>query len=316
MNERNSQKKGVTAMQRIKFDVFKSFFEKDLTGKEIDFLIVLSFFQDKRGIVRGVHYKQMMEQAKMSAQSFYDCKESLEDKGLIRSVGVHGDYDITFLGNDFTGYTPEDYEAGNVKYLSTATALFRDRNFRHLKPKQKLLVMDIYNIQMAGSPRGVQAYQIGRDNFIRKYANTENLDGTCNKGLLDITPRTLQKYLKMLRLYFSVGLKDGKYFFTLRRAFGKRAETRKTEKQVEMEQILTAACRRNLIKDVDEREWKGILNILQNREKDLLNYFIDVSDVVKKMIERLNAAIDNPRKWKRRLKDTLFLQLFNEEVTA
>ena len=77
MNERNSQKKGVTAMQRIKFDVFKSFFEKDLTGKEIDFLIVLSFFQDKRGIVRGVHYKQMMEQAKMSAQSFYDCKESL-----------------------------------------------------------------------------------------------------------------------------------------------------------------------------------------------------------------------------------------------
>lgn len=39
-------------MQRIKLNVFKSWFDKNLTGKEIDFLLVLSFYQDKRGVTR------------------------------------------------------------------------------------------------------------------------------------------------------------------------------------------------------------------------------------------------------------------------
>lgn len=73
-------------MQRIKLDVFKSWFDKNLTGKEIDFLLVLSFYQDKRGITRGVYYKDMMREGKMSAQTFYDCKRSLTEKGVISSI--------------------------------------------------------------------------------------------------------------------------------------------------------------------------------------------------------------------------------------
>ena len=56
-------------MQRIKLNVFKSWFDKNLTGKEIDFLLVLSFYQDKRGVTRGVYYKDMMREGKMSAQT-------------------------------------------------------------------------------------------------------------------------------------------------------------------------------------------------------------------------------------------------------
>lgn len=37
-------------MQRIKLEVFKKFFEKNLTGNEIDFLIALTYVQDNRGI--------------------------------------------------------------------------------------------------------------------------------------------------------------------------------------------------------------------------------------------------------------------------
>lgn len=40
-------------MQRIKLNVFKSWFDKNLTGKEIDFLLVLSFYQDKRGVTKA-----------------------------------------------------------------------------------------------------------------------------------------------------------------------------------------------------------------------------------------------------------------------
>lgn len=301
-------------MQRIKLEVFKSFFDKDLTGKEIDFLIILSFFQDKRGIIRGVHYRRMMELGKMSAQTFYDCKKSLCDKGIIESVGVRGDYDITFIGNDFTRFTQEDYNNGNVRYLSTATQLFRDCNFRRLKPKQKLLIMDLYNIQMAGAPNGVGSFQIKRENFFKKYANVRMPDGTMNQGVLDITVRTLQKYLKMLRLYFSICLKDGKYYFTLRKAFAKRAESQRTEKEIAMAQILDAACRRNSVTDPDPREKNAILKVLEHREKDLLRSFIDVSDLIRRMIEIINIDIPNPKKWKRRLKQTLFIKVLNEAI--
>ena len=194
-------------MQRIKLNVFKSWFDKNLTGKEIDFLLVLSFYQDKRGVTRGVYYKDMMREGKMSAQTFYDCKKSLTEKGVISSVEGQDDYDITLIGNDFTIYEKEDYEEGKVKYLSTTYHLFRDPYFRTLKPKQKLLVMDLLNIQMAGRPNGVNTYRIYRENFIKKYANIKQNDGTKSKGLLDITVRTLQKYFKLLKHYFSVSLK-------------------------------------------------------------------------------------------------------------
>lgn len=204
-------------MQRIKLNVFKSWFDKNLTGKEIDFLLVLSFYQDKRGVTRGVYYKDMMREGKMSAQTFYDCKKSLTEKGVISSVEGQDDYDITLIGNDFTIYGKEDYEEGKVKYLSTTYHLFRDPYFRTLKPKQKLLVMDLLNIQMAGRPNGVNAYRIYRKNFIKKYANIKQNDGTKSKGLLDITVRTLQKYFKLLKYYFSVSLKNGMYFFYIKK---------------------------------------------------------------------------------------------------
>lgn len=73
--------------------------------------------------------------------------------------------------------------------------------------------MDLLNIQMAGRPNGVNTYRIYRENFIKKYANIKQNDGTKSKGLLDITVRTLQKYFKLLKHYFSVSLKNGMYFF-------------------------------------------------------------------------------------------------------
>ena len=284
-------------------DVFQSLFHKKLTGKEIDFLVVLSFYQDKRGVVQGMHYRKMMEEAGMSAQSFYDCMRSLEVKGVIRAVGVHNDYDIALTDNDFTVYTDEDYKAGRVKYVSTNCRLFRDCNFRRLKPKQKLLVMALYQIQSAGVPNGVQSYRIGREKFYQKYTR-----------LLDVSCRTLQKYLKMLKLYFSIGLKEGIYYFTIRRNFLKKAETSRTEKEIAMRQILEAACRRNKVKDPDPNEQKEILQTLSYREKDLLKYFVDVSAVIRQMIGIINVAVLNPRKWKRRLKASLFTKLFNESI--
>lgn len=300
-------------MQKIKLDVFKSWFGKDLTKKEIDFLIVLSFYQNERGVVYGVHYDEMMQEAKMSTQTFYNCKKSLVEKEVISSEGIWGDYDITINGNDFTCYTQEDYNEGRVKYLRMNAYLFRDVNFKRLKAKQKLLVMDIFHIQNAGAPRGVQAYRIQRTNFIKKYANVRNTDGTVSKGLLDVTERTLQKYMKMLQLYFSIGLKDGMYFFTIRKHFQKKAAEENT---VAMEHLLSAACRRNQIgkENQTEKEWKDTLYVLLNNRRELTRKFIDVGEIIREMIRIINARTINPRKWKRRLKASLFAKLLYEAI--
>ena len=84
-----------TPVQRIKLEVFKKFFEKNLTGNEIDFLIALTYVQDNRGIARGVFYRDMMAVTGMSTQAFYDCKRSLEEKGVISVQRREQDYDIT-----------------------------------------------------------------------------------------------------------------------------------------------------------------------------------------------------------------------------
>lgn len=243
--------------------------------------------------------------------------EEVSYKTLLEISSIEGqdDYDITLIGNDFTIYGKEDYEEGKVKYLSTTYHLFRDPYFRTLKPKQKLLVMDLLNIQMAGRPNGVNTYRIYRKNFIKKYANIKQNDEIETRGLLNITVRTLQKYFKLLKHYFSICLKNGMYFFTLKTEFARSEVRHTTENHITMQHLVKAACRRNKIKDPDVKEQEKIEKVLENREKEVLNRFVNISDVIRSMIETINEKIPDPRKWSRRLKATLFIKKFNEAVS-
>lgn len=158
---------------------------------------------------------------------------------------------------------------------------------------------------------------------VNGYAKFENVtagnikqnDGTKSKGLLDITVRTLQKYFKLLKHYFSVSLKNGMYFFTLKSKFAKSGVSHTTENHITTQHLVKAACRRNKIKDPDAKEQEKIEKVLENREKEVLNQFVNISAVVQSMIEAINEKIPDPRKWNRRLKATLFIKKFNEAVS-
>lgn len=298
-------------MQKIKLSVFKTWFDKNLTGNEIDFLIALSHLQNTHGVIQGVHYKEICEKANMSVQAFYDCKKSLQEKEVITVTRVKGDYDITIIGNDFAEYTDADYKAGKVKYINTNQQIFSDKNWSKLKPAQKLLSMDLLNINTASNFR---TYRINRRKFINKYANGINPDGTERKGLLNVTERTLQKYLKMLQLFFYVGIKDGMYLITLRSTFSKKVV--QSESDVTYKHMIKAACRRNNIKESDPAEEKDILKVLDMYRKYINNAFIqlDITKLFERMLEVINVAVMNPRKWKRRLKASLFHKLLKEEL--
>lgn len=301
-------------MQRIKFDVFKTLFEKNLTGNEIDFLIALTHMQDIRGEACGVHYREMTEAAGISVQAFYDCKKTLEEKGIIRAVQVQNDYDITFIGNDFSMYTDRDYKEGKVIYFSTNYEMFHDINWKKLKPKQKLLAMDLLNINMA-TFRTVGhfcAHKIGRKRFFEKYANKTDPDGTEHKGLLDISERTLQKYFKFLKLYFRIELQDGLYLILVREKFTEKKEM--LEEDATYRRLIQAVCRRFRIREQDEKEEKGILNVLTSRREKITRSAVYIPDIFRKMIEGINGRIFAERKWKRRLKASLFNKLLTEEL--
>ena len=52
---------------------------------------------------------------------------------------------------------------------------------------------------------------------------------------------------------------------------------------------------------------------MESREKDLR--YVDVSSLIRQMIAVINTSILDPKKWKRRLKTSLFVKLLND-VTA
>lgn len=88
-----------------------------------------------------------------------------------------------------------------------------------------------------------------------------------------------------------------------------------TENHITIQHLVKAACRRNKIKDPDAKEQEKIEKVLENREKEVLNQFVNLSDIIRSMIETINEKIPDPRKWNRRLKATLFIKKFNEAVS-
>ena len=298
-------------MQRIKLEVFKTFFEKNLTGNEIDFIIALSHLQNVAGTVCGLHYRKIMKETGMSAQAFYDCKRTLSEKGIIRVVKGHNDYDITLIGNDFSMYSDSDYKEGRVPvYISTNRKMFYDINWGKLKPAQKLLAIELMNINTAGG----HTHRIKRKEFFKKYANSINKDGSNRKGLLNINARTLQKYLILLRLYFYIGLKDGMYYITLRKQFAQKAVM--SEHDITLKYLYKTSCRRSKIENEnqDKKEKEDIMQILYIYRNALSKCFEKIPGLFTKMLEILNAGIVNKQKWKKRLKASLFHKLLKEEL--
>ena len=81
-------------MQRIKLELFKTFFEKNLTGNEIDFLIALTYVQDNRGVARGVFYRDMMAMSdvlpNVDLSTYYD-ERVMASLGGAHSRGIGQD---------------------------------------------------------------------------------------------------------------------------------------------------------------------------------------------------------------------------------
>lgn len=208
----------------------------------------------------------------------------------------------------FQEYDASVYEWNGNLYVKTNSKLFADGNWKRLKPAQKLLAMDLYHISRASKGR---TYRIGRQNFLEKYADRKNPDGSIRRGKLGISERTLQKYLKMLKLYFYIGIKEGMYYITLRSVFAEEAVA--SENNQTYDRLVQVACRRNRIGACDKKEARQIRDVLVYYRKLLLEKNVYILDIFTRMIETINVQRIRPAKWKRYLKKSLFHKILREE---
>ena len=227
-------------MRKLKEKVIDKLIAAKATSAEVDFVVWLSHHQDASGLVRGVYYRDICDDLHiLSPQTFYNVKNSLEAKGIIevcKDDSWHGDWDVRILDNDFSN---EDFRPGKIQgsYLNMGLSVFYSREFFGMKANEKLMTMLYIKIAGVGSPN----YHIGTALFFQKYT-----------ALFGVKERTLRDYLKGIRRFFSIGIKDRKYWISpLRKKVNRESGT--TDRAERVKQVAGSLCRRFRL---DERLWR------------------------------------------------------------
>lgn len=259
-------------MQRISNDNVDRMIKAKLTKCEMNLILFLSFYQDEYGRIYGVHYKDVSDKTGMSYQEFYNAKKSLEEKGFIRCEKSNRiDHDITILNNAFL--TREDDKKG---YINTSHNIFHTKEFYQMKAGAMLLAMKL--MKNTYDERGY--FLIGVKKFYEKYTQ-----------IFGVTKRVLRNYLKQLKEFFSIGIKEGKYYIEPKKIIY-RKPSGKTEAECLRQQRTEAVLRRNRIKNATAKESGEICTFFRQYEAiaadkgKRLFFLLDKS--IEKSVEQLN----------------------------
>jgi hypothetical protein len=287
------ERRAIITMQKLKVCVLDNMFEKKLTKAEIDFIVLISRFQNDHGIVEGVYYKEICSELEISNQTFYDIKNALIEKNIIKAIkGSYTDWNIQINNNDCS-----DPESFKDNYINTNHDMFYTKEFFSLKAGEKLLAMHFLKISQAG--RG--SYNIGVSKFYDKYMK-----------LLGITKRVLQNYMSSLKEFFSIGIKDKQYWITPLTKVFRKYGTGRTEVSNYNKHIGETICRREKVKynthalEDTVALLKQYRNILLNKAETMLHKAVKLS------IEKANENVKNPYKWKRVLQPKLVHKILRD----
>lgn len=272
-------------MQKIKLTVLENLIKKKVTSKELDFILQISKYQNEAGEIRGVYYRDFSDC--MSIQSFYDVKNSLQKKNVIRvKRNSDIDYDITILGNDFTD---KDFSAG---YISTSHAIFKNWNFKTLKANEKLLVMDLMKITY--SNKG--SWQVGSKRFFERY-----------QELFGVTLRVIRGYMHSIKQFFHVSLRKFKYLIIPKPDIYHREPEEKSGNQIYAESIVRTLCRRAKIKEYGEKDLEDTATLIWQYQNKFQSRTLDIVDALAEALNKsLSIITANPLvKEKRKLNPRL-----------
>lgn len=264
-------------MQKIKYQLLDKFIQKEVSGKEIDFLLHISRYQSETGEVMGVYYKDICGQIGISHQTFYNILEGLQKKGIITvTKNSEIDYDIRILDNDFSD---KDFSSG---YYNTSEDVFHSRSFRNLKTKEKILFLDLYKILKSNKGH----WMIESSNFYKRYTR-----------LLNVTKKVLRGYLHSLKQFFQVCRKRFKYYFAARKKLRTTGQGRRISDELTYNMnVIRSTCRRQKIKSYTEEELKDTSKLI-TQYKDIAAFSGKQS--IQLVVQSLIDSIDIINRYKR-----------------
>ncbi|CUX28098.1 hypothetical protein [Clostridium sp. C105KSO13] len=231
---------------RIKYSIIGKL--ANLTNVEWDFLLYIGRYQDRMGCVEGVYYRDVMKNTGMCKQSFYNALEGLETKKIISYCkNSEIDYDIHILENEFP--TQESFREG---YIKLNRKIFRKIRFKQLKAKEKFLVLEFLKI----THENASIYQMTKENFFTKYCK-----------MLGVTKRMIRSYLHHLKKFFSIGIKNGKYFITYLFSVFKDDNARSQELQ-HLDHMVKKECQRRYIQ-YDQQTIQDTAKLIQQYRQEV-----------------------------------------------
>lgn len=255
---------------KLKYGMLKNL--KNLTSKELDLLLFIARFQDEKGNVESIYYKDACRELKMCKQSFYNALSGLERKGIVRYMRTpESDYNIKILNNDFS-QGKEDYQKG---YIMLNRRVFRSKSFQELKAREKYLLIRL--MQETHLCRGM--YKIGRKKFCDKY-----------KEELGVSARMIRRYLHSLKEFFTVRLVKGIYRISyIADKFAKRTEStlRQTREHLAAKILRQAGYKRQWRSHVIE-----LADLIQQYEGKASAQGYQISNLLRQVLERIRSEED------------------------
>lgn len=218
-------------MRKISYKVFQNMIAAKLSSLEIDFLLTIAKCQSESGRVTGVYYRDICEEIECSYQQFYNLLRSLSQKGIISyKKASYYDYDITILDNSLSCI--EERRQG---YISLSKEMYC-KEFQKLRAGSKILAMELLRRQE------IQFKKIQKPSLCFKKSTLYERFG----NLLGVTKRVLLYYLKELKAFFAIGMKEGKFYITpLKRSYSEQYGASDTA--LLQENDVRACCRRHRI---------------------------------------------------------------------
>ena len=164
----------------------------NVSKTEMNIFLQCVRYQDEKGQVIGAYYKYFMDLLGFkSKQTFYNVLRSLSEKKLLSyTQNVRGDYDIHVENQAYVHQEKPDY-------IDLNKVIFQSKEFFQLKAHEKYILLDL--MRSTALNNGIRVIRV--EEFYHRYCKA-----------LRVSKRVIQVYLHTLRKYFSVRIKDGKYY--------------------------------------------------------------------------------------------------------
>ncbi|MEG0155982.1 MAG: hypothetical protein RR678_11505, partial [Lachnospiraceae bacterium] len=200
----------------------------------------------------------------MCKQTFYNILFSLQEKEVISYVrNQDNDYDITICNN--AAYDPKN----PTGYINLNCVLFREKKFKQLRAKEKLLLLDFMKI--THSNRGI--YVVGINVFYAKY-----------KKMLGISKRVIRYYLHSLRKYFAINVLKGKYYIAFQASKFQKID--KSGLRQRREYLANVVCRRGGLKRIFKSNIDDVATMIQQSEPLAIKRDMDILQIMRLCIEK------------------------------